>query len=340
MLKGPTVLILGAGSSVDFGLPVGSTLADDIRREVDISIDDDLSILRGSEEIAESFLVDFEHAESELYFDDGRRLASALPNFSSIDDALFTHSHDDRIRLIGKAAIARIISKYERASFVNGLWSRESGIQDRALREIEASWAQTLIRILVTRVRYEDRLSVLEKLTIITFNYDRCIESILFHSLQKAFSMGTEDATEAMSRLKVFRPYGGLGVLPYSDGVERAVPFGTDVGWIQLAANISVYTDDLGERPDLVEMRAKLEEAASAVFLGFAFHPQNVQTLSVRPANAVATFGTATRESDPRRQGFIRSARSIFDNKTDPRIILPNFDCKALLEQYGAELGD
>jgi hypothetical protein len=57
------------------------------------------------------------------------------------------------------------------------------------------------------------------------FNYDRCIEQYLFHALQDYYGVSPHEASAMMASLKIFRPYGKIGDLPWQSQ-EGAVPFG------------------------------------------------------------------------------------------------------------------
>jgi hypothetical protein len=59
-----------------------------------------------------------------------------------------------------------------------------------------------------------DRLA---NLVLIIFNYDRCIEHYLFHSLVNYHEMSREQAAELMAGVRIYHPYGKVGNLPWEN---------------------------------------------------------------------------------------------------------------------------
>lgn len=69
-----------------------------------------------------------------------------------------------------------------------------------------------------------------------------------------------------------------------------------------MASRIRVYTEQMDERSDLVEMRTALANAKTIVFLGFGFHQQNMQIIDLNSEAArlnADVYATAFGESGP-----------------------------------------
>lgn len=154
--------------------------------------------------------------------------------------------------------------------------------------------------MLVTGRRAADRRDLFSDLSLVTFNYDRCAETALFHLVRQAYAIEDVEAVPIMEGLKVYRPYGGLGALPWMPAPHS--PFGPEhPDTLTMASGISIYTEELGERPDLVEMQGMLQAASNIVFLGFGFHKQNMELISPEagPSNPPRVLATMYGEPDP-----------------------------------------
>jgi hypothetical protein len=204
-------------------------------------------------------------------------LINSVGNFRSIDDFLHSYSHDEHIKILGKIGIARAISSYEYKSPVRKIW--ETYQPKDWLNIYEDKWVFSLVHLLITGVKGSEPGDIFRNLTLISFNYDRCVESIIFHAIQGALGISRETAANLMKTLSVYRPYGGLGDLQYD---QREAGFGVEhPNLIELASRIRVYTEDLEDTPHMQRMRAALADAEAIVFLGFGFHPQNMKILDL-----------------------------------------------------------
>ena len=71
------------------------------------------------------------------------------------------------------------------------------------------------------------RIDIFKHLTIVNFNYDRCVEHFLFHAMQ-AWSLKDErEIAELMKGLNIYHPYGSVGDLPWQSG--DGIEFGGEV---------------------------------------------------------------------------------------------------------------
>lgn len=307
MLRGKTVLVLGAGSSVDFGMPVGALLADQLQKMLWISWDWD-EVAEGDRILAHA-LRDFDRNNPGPLLDGARAVSRALPHFRSIDDCLGSHAHDPQMVRAGKTGIAHAISDAERSSFLRHLASPRAAEYESARQQLGKTWLRDLGHLLFTRLPRAKVEGVFDDLVVINFNYDRCLELALFGSLQGAYGLPEDEAAELVAKLRVFRPYGSLGRLKLGAGL-RGVPFGPPPGHLSdLADQLRVYNEPAAETCDIEAMQSALGDAATIVMLGFACHPQNMTLLTVPPAKRVTTrataiFATAYQESGPRIEGF------------------------------------
>jgi hypothetical protein len=134
---------------------------------------------------------------------------------------------------------------------------------------------------------------VLDDVTFINFNYDRCLEHFLMHALHLQYGITKDKARQIVGKATITHPYGWVGPL------ER-VPFGGiehgRLDYLELSKQIKTYTEQVEEESTLFSMQDSIREADCIVFLGFAYHSQNMMLLfgkRAAPKKTVAIFGTA-----------------------------------------------
>jgi hypothetical protein len=120
----------------------------------------------------------------------------------------------------------------------------------------------------------------------IVFNYDRCIEHFLYHALQAYYGLNEGNATSVLERLTFYHPYGSVGPLPWMHQ-PRAVAYGEEVNadqFLESASQIETFTEGTDpESSAVADIQRCAGGASRVVFLGFAFHRQNLK-LSVKPS--------------------------------------------------------
>jgi hypothetical protein len=91
----------------------------------------------------------------------------------------------------------------------------------------------------------------------------------------------------------ILHPYGVVGSL-------KEVPFGaTRVNYVSLAAGIKTYTEQIAAGEIISEVANEFQRAQCIVFLGFAYHSQNMQILQPDvPLPTAPIYGTAYKMSD------------------------------------------
>ena len=124
--------------------------------------------------------------------------------------------------------------------------------------------------------------SGLDSIVLIIFNYDRCIEHYLYHSIQNYYQISAEDVAKLLQSLEVYHPYGTVGSLPWLNS-DRAIAFGDLPSvrqLLELASKIKTFTEGTDElSSDVKAIRAHMKTANKLVFLGFAFHRLNLELL-------------------------------------------------------------
>ena len=198
----------------------------------------------------------------------------------SIDNFIHTHGTTSGIVLCGKLGIAQAILEAERDSklIVGDKQPRRFDKVDYT--GIQTTWYSPFFQLLTENLRNEEVDSVFDNVSIITFNYDRCIEHFLYHAIQNYF--GFNDMARLMQKLKIFHPYGVVGPLPWQ--APRTVSFGGDArnrNLIDIANEIRTFTERVeGNDPALASIRQQMQEAETVVFLGFGYHSLNMELLA------------------------------------------------------------
>lgn len=272
------VFIIGAGAGVDVGLPTGRGLIGQIRSAVDFN-------RAGGDDAIRNCISLFQHSDRrlvEVYWQACRRIVTALPQAQSIDNFIHENRSEEGIEFCGKLAIARCILNAERSSAA--LYIAERGFRKPSFEHgdtLGKSWYSRLFSLLI-RYREPDELPERFKhISMIIFNYDRCIEHYLFHALENYYPIDYDKAAELLSHLRFFHPYGSVGKLRWQGG-ERLAAFGEDLqlsSLIDVAKDIRTFTE--GTRADdVASLRRKLLDADKVVFLGFGFHELNMDLLN------------------------------------------------------------
>jgi hypothetical protein len=283
MFKKPTIVILGAGVSAEFGMPVGPTLLTEIGASVD----------RGRASHPRFIGLMHEKMGQERaarLLNTAPRLLPLIDQFDTIDEVLHFVSRDRDAVDLGKAAIAYQIAKAESDS----LLSRT--LQDKeAEKECDTTWAHAFLRIAMAGVSSQDFETYFNHVTIIDFNYDRVLKQYLYSTLQRLYGLAPGDAALCLKQLNVIRPYGSLGPLDW-EGEDAYLAFGNqDVDLVAALTSIRTFTEENSSRV-IQQIDRALTDARVCLVLGFGFHVQNIAMLSSTRMHALnPTFMTVYR---------------------------------------------
>jgi hypothetical protein len=277
-----TVVILGAGASAEFNMPLGSTLVSNISLA-----------LVGANAQPDPLLVqemmrflDPDHAKKLLKL--GPWLARILPQFASIDEALHFLSDQPDIVELGKIAIAHEIMKAERSSLLHSAVHFDHG---PSIKDCTNSWANKFLTMLLSGSRRAEITKPFTYVKFIDFNYDHILPHFLFWALRRNFHVTPQVAAECVNKLTILHPYGSLGPLNWQSETD-VVSFGeTDGNLAEIARRVKTYTEEVAS-PQRELIRTVLEEAQVFIVIGFGYHAQNVQILSTDREHKGAAFMT------------------------------------------------
>lgn len=295
------VFVIGAGASFELGFPLGDNLKDDIAASLNILFKSGYEQTSGDYQIAE-LLRRRAQARGLQNWNDllGKawQIRDALPGALSIDNVLDAHSSDADLVFCGKLAICKSILAAERSSKLYGA----RGPHDPTIfQKVAGTYLIPLFQMMTENVRKEKPDDCFRHLSIITFNYDRSIERFLPEALATYYGIQTREAEELVSQLEIIHPYGQVGKMPgYS---VPGVTYGEESAPIsEIAEQIQTFSEGIGDESLQSQIRDTYFGAETVVFLGFAFHPINMELLgSGGVAKAKRIVGTSYGLADPSR---------------------------------------
>jgi len=335
MFANPTVFVIGAGASVEYGLPLGSTLKERIASAVRYRFKEDGLVQDGDESLLNAIKQQFnnEKATVDLYIAAGRELAASMPIHASIDEALYYWSANREAVQLGKIAIAKQILETERNSSL--CENRETGRVDVP----RGGWIWPFLSMTVgSDLTREQAEQAFANVTLINFNYDRTVEQYLYWALQQYGQLSADVAANAVTSLKQIRPYGFIGNLPWQE--NPGPPFGGSKGGDDLfsvAKSIRTYTEQQYEGTDQ-KIDQALDSARLVIFLGFGYHPQNMGLLKPVPGKTYPKIHTviATAMGVPAEDhGMLEELlQATFEGADARRLTLYPRDCHAVLSMH------
>jgi hypothetical protein len=279
MLSSKTVFVVGAGASFEVGLPVGNTLKETISTKLDLRVDDFGTKFVGSGDttIYNALQTKYSPAALNTYLHSCWQIRDGIVLSPSIDDFINAHQHDSSIAFCGKLAIARSILEAERNS---KLFYQLKNVNDTInFSSISATWYTAFFQLISKNVTKSNIDGIFENVTIISFNYDRCIEHFLVHSIATFYQISIEESRKLVEKLVIFHPYGSVG--PYFEQRHKQVEFGfkgmPDINTV--LSNLKTYTERIEDTVDLKAIRQSIIDAGVIVFLGNAFHTNNMKLL-------------------------------------------------------------
>jgi hypothetical protein len=244
MFASKTVFVVGAGASKEAGLPVGAELKQIIASKLKFEYRYGYELLRGDPELAE-VLTNYaqqNRQDPNLYFQEARKIAEAMPQAFSIDTFIDAHRGNIALELCGKLAISHSILEAENSSKLYFNLFEQQNFQPEKLSN---TWYENFFQLLTESVRVEDLEKIFDSVSFVVFNYDRCIEHFLYHSLKNYYRIDEIDTINLLERLKISHPYGLVGPLMSPDP-RTVVTFGArhrGINLREIAGQIKTFTE-------------------------------------------------------------------------------------------------
>lgn len=265
MITTPTVLILGAGASVPFGYPSGAKLHDLICAEIETNQNQGpfLNYMR---------VGGFAHSDVLMFGHALRRGGQSVDAFLETRTGFLD---------VGKAAMTYFLAQVENEEKLFA----KTGLGD------EGNWYWSLANAI--NESFDDIKD--NKLTIVTFNYDRSLEHFLFVHLKDKFGKDDGDIATQLKGLVFIHLHGQLGTLPWQDiqGHKREYGCKEDISVAESAKGIRIISEAQPTGSDFEAAWAAIGNAKRIYFLGFGYHPTNLERLHLYTAlDFVSTAGT------------------------------------------------
>lgn len=295
-----SVLVLGAGASMHMGFPSGFQLVWDIIWSLESAmrgVNGDQYLQEIIEYQAESGITKSADQLVREYEEIGRQTLNALEVESVPKDSIATFLRhlrksgtgsidffleerlDDEVTLkIGKYAIAAILIDCESS-------------KDISSRSAHKSWYGTFFNRLVKVWRTS---SSIKETKIITFNYDRSLETYLATAYMGMFNADEEEAVDAISQLQISHVHGTLGSPWRRDNNFRKYENLLSHSSIKLAAEgiHLVSEDDYIQKHDQYLSAVEITKRHSNFhFLGFAYDERNIKKLNLCSVPDEELFG-------------------------------------------------
>ncbi len=285
-MSGHTVFVIGAGASKEVNLHTGLEFKKKIAQLLDIRYGHFGDKQEHGDYLIASAL--FEHVRQP----DGRRgdinpylhgawqIRDALPLAISIDHVINAHRDNDKIALCGKLAIVRSILGDEKNSLLYFEPLARSKMQSSRL---EKTWYTPFFQLLTENCGPGNIKKRFESITLIIFNYDRCVEHFIYNALQNYYGLSGPEAGELLKDINIFHPYGVVGTLPWMSQ-DDAIEFGAELHpkqLLELSHKIKTFSEGTDPKSsEILQIRQHMSVADKVVFLGFAFHELNMPLIT------------------------------------------------------------
>ncbi|MFC1650499.1 hypothetical protein ACFL2X_02915 [Candidatus Latescibacterota bacterium] len=284
-----TVYVVGAGASKEANLPIGSELKGDIAKLLDFKTTGFFvsELESGDPVIWDALKIHIKGKDRNAYRIAANQIRDAMPLASSIDNFIDSHRDDKKIELCGKLAIVRSILHAEKKSLL--YFEKSNVFNSINFDSLVNTWYLSFFRLITENCNTDDLEARFKSITLIIFNYDRCIEHFIYCALKKYYPLSDVEAANLVKEITIFHPYGIVGTLPWIDN-NGAIDFGADPAapnLLELSMKIKTFTEstDAGSS-EIVEIRKKMNLVSRLVFLGFAFHELNMQLITPEHVDA------------------------------------------------------
>jgi hypothetical protein len=294
MFAPKTVFVIGAGGSCDLGLPTGDALRLDL---ISMLARDGDNINFANDEFDEEVRKicyrdgNWLH-EFSLFLEAADRIRAGLPFATSIDNFLDAHPRDEKMKQLGKMAIASTILNKEANSSLAGKEFVKSTSRQRPVQmfspDLTTSWYAPLMRLLVTGRNVHNINSIFDNVAFIVFNYDRCLEHFLYNAVRSYFGLDAKAAAELVNGATIIHPYGQVGRLHWQTREGTVASFASQEGSLsEIAEQIQTFTESVGS--GIVEnVKRLIGGAETLALIGFGFLRQNIDLLTGNGRSHVA----------------------------------------------------
>jgi len=338
-----TTYIIGAGASFELGLPTGEQLKDQISKLLNINFNFD-KLSSGDQQIVDALNAYIRENKTSLKLNEYRseciHISENLPLAISIDNLIDNNRGNATIELCGKLGIVKSIILAEKKSLLF-----EKNNEKLNFSNLINSWYLPFFKTLTENCTLKELTNRLKSITLIIFNYDRCIEHFIINALISYYRLNDTDAYNLFENLTIIHPYGTIGSLQWQKSNDDInVPFGGNIPTnklIQHAQNIKTFTEGT-ESSNTKEIHNAIEKADRTIFLGFAYHKINMKLLGkggffhAYNSENKECFGTSYAMSENDKELVINSIKSLYEGNFKINIV--NLTCSDLFNEYSRSL--
>ncbi len=311
-LRDKTLLVLGAGASAPYNLPLGGKLVSEIAAAAKIRIDFDRATDQcGDRQFANLFL---QAARRQSISPNPILTALAFINShsgtsASIDDFVHSNTGVPNLPEAAKICITYLIAEHENRSPINFKLERNANedLKD-VVEKNKDSWVHVFYQNMQKGITRNDIANIFDDLYVVNFNYDRCFEQHISLLIRANFGFSEDEMLSVMEKLRMIHPYGCIGRL-FGQVGKSPRSFGKlvhDHDVFDRSEGIRTYTEAVDAQISKT-INSWFVDARQVVFLGFGFHKQNMDLFGERqPTPEIRIFGTSLDESEPNRRAWTK----------------------------------
>lgn len=298
MFDSPTVFVIGAGASAEYGIAVGDTLKAKIASLLGFYFDG-YALQSGDGQLCETLkrhnhAITGQYGLSAPHFQAARHISDAMPHALSIDNFIDAHRGNEPIELCAKLGIVKSIINEEGSSKLAALRLPHDPFD---FTSVSNGWIARLFQMLHEGVSVSEIDQLFQNVTLIVFNYDRCIETYLPRAVASYYGISDHEARRLVSKLNIVHPYGIVGNIDADGNIDP--PFGSsEINLLDALEGVNTFSEGLSDPSIAKSLASAMNEAETIVFLGFSFHPMNLRILSNPCPNLRRIFGTTHGLSD------------------------------------------
>ena len=270
-----TLLLLGAGSSKDFGFPLGVELTKEISDALRFDTSD-FRLAGGNENIR--MLIERARMHQPQLFPQYLKAADHISRSvhlsSSIDRFLASNRDKPFVAELAKLAISQVIASYERKS---PLWVEPHRIPFFDTSTVANTWLAKWFGFIHTNKAQAELEAVFDSVRVVTFNYNRTFEQFIVLAVCNFYQVTPHRALELLENIHITHVYGSLGTLTAGPECQG---YATCMNDLEIASRrIQTFHESVGS-----ETLAKIDEAVQwcerVYCLGFSFAPMNMDLLN------------------------------------------------------------
>ena len=262
-----TVFVIGAGANVEIGMPSGELLKKEISEYLDFSgLFDDPDPKSQRVYLA----MKDELNDEEQIRNIALTIREAMPHAISIDNFIDAHRNEPGIEIGSKIAIVDSILTAEKQSL---LFYPKNTYNSQG--EISKTWYPLFFQKIAEGCEINEFIKRLKDISFIIFNYDRCFEQYMALAIQAYYRIG-DRAKEIVKQMNIIHPYGTIGDLDH-------IPLGETPNFALLLKafyNIRTFAENSEQtKMERISITQIMNKVNRIVFLGFAYHPMNLELI-------------------------------------------------------------